>query len=97
MSKIEFETKALPSIKTTGLKIKWQRPTLPHLCSTIGAIRLNFSVRNGKRWNPHAITTLVIYYFSKIFCMPIEGLIKLCQRLSCQELMLPYGYFNFSY
>ena len=28
------------------------------LRSTIGADRLNFSVRNGKRWNPVAITTL---------------------------------------
>ena len=26
-------------------------------CSTIGASRLNFSVRNGKRWDPAAITT----------------------------------------
>ena len=26
-------------------------------CSTIGASGLNFSVRNGKRWNPIAITT----------------------------------------
>ena len=26
-------------------------------CSTIGADGLNFSVRNGKRWNPDAITT----------------------------------------
>jgi len=26
-------------------------------CSTIGASGLNFSVRNGKRWNPTAITT----------------------------------------
>ena len=24
----------------------------------IGVVRLNFSVRNGKRWDPHAITTL---------------------------------------
>ena len=30
-------------------------PTLH--CSTIGANGLNFSVRNGKRWNPVAITT----------------------------------------
>ena len=29
-------------------------------CSTIGASRLNFSVRNGKRWNPAAITTWYI-------------------------------------
>ena len=28
------------------------------LCSTIGAGGLNFSVRNGKRWNPSAIATL---------------------------------------
>ena len=25
-------------------------------CSTIGAHGLNFSVRDGKRWNPEAIT-----------------------------------------
>ena len=30
---------------------------LSHFRSTIGAVRLNFSVRNGKRWNPHTITT----------------------------------------
>ena len=30
-------------------------PTL--YCSTIGAGGLNFSVRNGKRWDPAAITT----------------------------------------
>ena len=34
---------------------------LSHSRSTIGVVRLNFSVRNGKRWNPHAITTLVSY------------------------------------
>ena len=32
---------------------------LSHFRSTIGVVRLNFSVRNGKRWNPHAITTLL--------------------------------------
>gem|GEM_PF-3388695 len=32
---------------------------LSHFRSTIGVVRLNFSVRNGKRWNPHAIITLV--------------------------------------
>ena len=34
-----------------------RRPTLPRVCSTIGADGLNFSVRNGKRWNPDAVTT----------------------------------------
>ena len=41
------------------LLIKRQLPTLPLLRSTIGVIRLNFSVRNGKRWNPNAIATLI--------------------------------------
>ena len=30
---------------------------LSHFRSTIGVVRLNFSVRNGKRWDPHAIIT----------------------------------------
>ena len=35
---------------------KGRRPTLPHFsCSTIGVPGLNFSVRDGKRWNPGAI------------------------------------------
>ena len=38
---------------------KRQLPTLPLLRSTIGVVGLNFSVRNGKRWNPNAITTLI--------------------------------------
>ncbi len=36
---------------------KGRRPTLPLLRSTIGAAGLNFSVRNGKRWDPCAIAT----------------------------------------
>ena len=35
----------------------WHRPTLPPFGSTIGANGLNFSVRDGKRWNPIAIDT----------------------------------------
>ena len=31
----------------------------PTVRSTIGDGGLNFSVRNGKRWNPNAITTLI--------------------------------------
>ena len=42
------------------LSKKWRRPTLPLLRSTIGADRLNFSVRYGKRWNPVAITTWML-------------------------------------
>ena len=29
-----------------------------NLCSTIGAVGLNFSVRDGKRWDPNAINRL---------------------------------------
>ena len=29
-----------------------------NICSTIGAVGLNFSVRNGKRWIPDAINRL---------------------------------------
>ena len=33
---------------------------LSHRRSTIGAGGLNFSVRNGKRWNPATVTTLIL-------------------------------------
>ena len=42
-----------------GLLLKRRLPTLPLLRSTIGVTGLNFSVRNGKRWNPDAIVTLI--------------------------------------
>ena len=46
----------------TGVFIYKRRlPTLPLLRSTIGVARLNFSVRDGKRWIPRAITTLISY------------------------------------
>ena len=32
-----------------------------HFRSIIGVMRFNFSVRNGKRWSPHAIATLVSF------------------------------------
>ena len=45
-------------IALEGVLLKsWRLPTLPRVCSTIGVTGLNFSVRNGKRWNPGAITT----------------------------------------
>ena len=42
---------------------------LSHFRSTIGVVRLNFSVRNGKRWNPHAITTLMSSAFRYAQCI----------------------------
>ena len=35
---------------------------LSHFRSTIGVAGFNFSVRNGKRWNPRAVTTLVFLF-----------------------------------
>ncbi len=34
---------------------------LSHFRSTIGAAGFNFSVRNGKRWNPRAINRLSLF------------------------------------
>ncbi|MCW2921477.1 MAG: hypothetical protein JWL76_1351 [Thermoleophilia bacterium] len=54
--------KSLPHISVRQapslMKIR-RRPTLPGSCppSTIGATRLDFSVRNGKRYDPCATTT----------------------------------------
>ena len=45
-------------IAEPGLRKKKAASYSPALhCSTIGAGGLNFSVRNGKRWDPAAITT----------------------------------------
>ena len=38
---------------------------LSHFRSTIGVVRLNFSVRNGKRWNPHAVITFVFTFANR--------------------------------
>ena len=64
--------KAIP--KTAGTKVnnKKKAPNLrsellekvamtyspTNICSTIGAVGLNFSVRDGKRWDPNAINRL---------------------------------------
>ena len=69
--------------------LNWQRPTLPLLCSTIGASRLNFSVRNGKRWVPCAMITMInlltIYVIS--FVIPqLRGAIR--QPIGSQEMIL---------
>ena len=42
-------------------------------CSTIGASGLYFSVRNGKRWDPTAITTWCIFFSSQVcFCWRVD-------------------------
>ena len=49
--------RALALTKARSVKVAMTySPT--NLCSTIGAVGLNFSVRNGKRWIPDAIDRL---------------------------------------
>ena len=50
-------TKKPPTQKCIGGFKKNGSYLLSHKRSTIGVTRLNFSVRNGKRWNPCAIAT----------------------------------------
>ena len=40
---------------------------LSHFRSTIGAEGLNFSVRNGKRWNTLAITTYIVFKYPDFY------------------------------
>ena len=42
---------------------------LSHFRSTIGAAGFNFSVRNGKRWNPRAIAALVLFAVIGLFAV----------------------------
>ena len=65
--KADSKLNRLPSRRTFALTPKKRRlSTLPLLRSTIDVVGLNFSVRNGKRWIPNAITTLITFYI-KIF------------------------------
>ena len=49
----------IPFICLESVTLKRRLSTLPLLRSTIDVVGLNFSVRNGKRWIPNAITTLI--------------------------------------
>ena len=46
-------------------------------CSTIGASGLNFSVRNGKRWDPTAITTWCLVFSSLVRSWQVDKLFVL--------------------
>ena len=54
---LRYEHKKSPQITKYLRALKRRLSTLPLCSSTIDVDRLNFSVRNGKRWNPVAITT----------------------------------------
>ena len=57
----DTQKKGVNLFRLTPSYLKRRLPTLPLLRSTIGVTRLNFSVRNGKRWIPRAITTLISF------------------------------------
>ena len=59
MTTKEIRQESLTDISPSGFLQKRRLPTLPRVCSTIGAGGLNFSVRDGKRWNPATVTTLI--------------------------------------
>ena len=46
---------------------------LSHFRSTIGVVRLNFSVRNGKRWDPHAMAALLTLRPGRLSTLPNPG------------------------
>ena len=52
---------------------------LSHFRSTIGAAGFNFSVRNGKRWNPRAMAALVRLSVNRMFCLRFQGLRLFCR------------------
>ena len=66
---------------------------LSHFRSTIGVVRLNFSVRNGKRWIPHAITTLVFFSVKPLLLIaaPVYLGASLTDSLVCLKFLIrPY-------
>ena len=56
MKKEKTSERAGPNLRLKEVAATYS-PTL--VCSTIGAGGLNFSVRDGKRWDPAAITALM--------------------------------------
>ena len=52
-----YKQKIPGALTTPGILNKTATTYSPTVCSTIGVTKLNFSVRNGKRWNLRAIVT----------------------------------------
>ena len=54
----------------------YRNPILSHFRSTIGAAGFNFSVRNGKRWNPRAMAALISLkkeHYTGSFLLPVRS------------------------
>ena len=90
----------MPSIQKDSLRIalegvlliSWRLPTLPRVCSTIGVTGLNFSVRNGKRWNPGAITTRMGDMMNATLYLQTTTSLK-----KCAEETKPRGFYTMIY
>ena len=70
---------------------------LSHFRSTIGAVRFNFSVRNGKRWNPHAITTLVSFFCSALAAWLLPVWLLCLFGLGCLAAVASPGGLGFAF
>ena len=78
-----------------GFSRKRQLPTLPLLRSTIGVTRLNFSVRNGKRWNPRAIATWIRCDMTEVK-IKLNEYVKHGKKVNGQLVMLGFDVTTFT-
>ena len=65
---------------------------LSHFRSTIGVAGFNFSVRNGKRWSPRAITTLMCSQLRRyrLARSTVGAITALCKvKKSCRKSVAP--------
>ena len=78
---------------------------LSHLRSTIGVTKLNFSVRNGKRWNLRAIVTWISFYVFMTHKQAIPALVSklkvyiihpFSRKVNGQLVMLGFGVSTFT-
>ena len=61
---------------------------LSRLRSTIGAVGLNFSVRNGKRWNTNAIATIIADIWTTNYLSLLYKLLNTTYNLTTGRLPL---------
>ena len=88
----EDTKKGASGIASRGSSRKNGGYLLSHLRSTIGAGGLNFSVRNGKRWNPGAITTRMGDMMNATLYLQTTTSLK-----KCAEETKPRGFYAMIY
>ena len=85
-----YHLKSNKMIRKQKRKKGWQRLTLPPCGSTISAKGLNFSVRNGKRWDTLAIVTNISWGLSILLSKKPVFLLFLLYLLVSSHLTLLY-------